>query len=103
MPRKRSNQWTPKLPLCASCAQSMPLARITSRDNLPDLYTFECRTCGVSLIESALVAATLDSVEDQQVYQKSSPGFVSLLGKLDAIEGNQLLRASRKRLRQTLH
>jgi len=32
----------------------MRLARITSRfDRLPDLYTFECRGCGVSTIESA--------------------------------------------------
>jgi hypothetical protein len=32
----------------------MRLARITSRfDDLPDLYTFECRPCGVSHIEAA--------------------------------------------------
>jgi hypothetical protein len=44
----------PKPPPCPSCAQIMRLARITSRfDDLPDLYTFECRACGVSHIEAA--------------------------------------------------
>ena len=38
---------------CPSCAQVMRLARITSRfDDLPDLYVFECRACGVSHIEA---------------------------------------------------
>jgi len=32
----------------------MRLARITSRfGDLPELYTFECRACGVSHIEAA--------------------------------------------------
>jgi hypothetical protein len=36
------------------CAQVTRLARITSRfGDLPDLYTFECRACGVSHIETA--------------------------------------------------
>jgi hypothetical protein len=47
-----SNKCAPNAPLCLSCAQSMRLARITSRfGDLPDLYTFECRACGVSHIE----------------------------------------------------
>jgi hypothetical protein len=49
-----SNKCAPKAPLCPSCAQIMRLARITSRfDDLPDLYVFECRACGVSHIEQA--------------------------------------------------
>jgi hypothetical protein len=52
---ERSNKSAPKQPLCPSCAQIMRLARITSRfDDLPELYTFECRACGVSHIEAAL-------------------------------------------------
>jgi hypothetical protein len=49
-----SNQFVPKAPLCAGCAQIMRLARITSPfDDLPELYTFESRPCGVSHIEVA--------------------------------------------------
>jgi hypothetical protein len=41
-------------PLCSRCAQIMGLARITWRfDDLPELYIFECRLCGVSHIEAA--------------------------------------------------
>jgi len=44
---------TPGLPLCPSCAQIMRLAQNASRiGDLPDLRTFECRVCGVSLIEA---------------------------------------------------
>ena len=44
---------SPTPPHCPSCAQIMLLARVTSRfDDLPDLYTFECRACGVSHIEA---------------------------------------------------
>ena len=52
---ERSSKCAPKQPHCPSCAQIMLLARITSRfDDLPELYTFECRACGVSHIEAAL-------------------------------------------------
>jgi len=44
---------TPKPPLCPSCAQTMRLARITSRfGDLPDLYTFECQACDVWYVEA---------------------------------------------------
>jgi hypothetical protein len=99
MQYERSNQCRPKPPLCASCAQTMRLARVTSRfDGMPDLHTYECRGYGVSQIELALLAVTLDAVDDHQVPQKSSPDVLSLLGRLDAIEGNQLFRRCRKRL-----
>jgi hypothetical protein len=53
-----SNKRAPGPPLCPSCAQIMRLARTTSRfDNLPDLYVFECRGCGVSHIEAAFCDA----------------------------------------------
>jgi hypothetical protein len=104
MQYERSNQCAPKPPLCASCAQIMRLARMTSRfGDLPDLYTFECSACGLSHIEPAVVAAKLDATEDQKAHQKSSSDLLTLLGRLDAIEGNQLFRRSRKRLRQTVH
>ena len=52
---------SPKPPHCPSCAQIMQLARVTSRfGNLPDLYTFECRDCGVSHIEAGRPAADLE-------------------------------------------
>jgi hypothetical protein len=40
-----------------------------------------------------------DVVEGDQFREGSSPGSPLLLSKLDAIEGNQLLRACRTRLR----
>jgi hypothetical protein len=52
---------SPKPPLCPSCAQTMRLARVTSRfDNLPDLHVFECRACGVLHIEEAAVEAEIE-------------------------------------------
>jgi hypothetical protein len=55
---ERCHEHAPKTPLCPSCAQIMRLARITSRfDGLPNLYTFECRACGVSHIEAARIEA----------------------------------------------
>ena len=53
---EHSNKCTSHQPHCPSCAQIMRLARITPRsDDLPDLYTFECRACGVSHVEAALL------------------------------------------------
>jgi hypothetical protein len=50
----------------------MRLAGITSRfDDLPDLYTFGCRGCGVSHIEPAL-ALKLDAIKDNQLSEKPS-------------------------------
>jgi hypothetical protein len=74
----------------------MRLARITSRfEDLPDLYTFECRSCGVSHIEPAPLAVKLDAA-DQSSEKASS---ATLLGKLDVLEGSQSFRACRKRPR----
>jgi hypothetical protein len=40
MPYELSDKCAPKSPLCPSCAQIMPVARITSRfGDLPDFYT----------------------------------------------------------------
>jgi hypothetical protein len=42
----------PRAPLCFACARQMHLVRRTPRyGGLPNLYTFECRTCGVWHIE----------------------------------------------------
>jgi hypothetical protein len=58
MRNEPSVKYTPRPPLCPSCAQMMRLARTTSRfGNLPDLYTFECRACGVSHIDAAYIEA----------------------------------------------
>ena len=55
MRNEHSGKGTPRSPVCPACAQIMRLARITSRfGDLPDLYTCECRACGVSHIEPAL-------------------------------------------------
>ena len=48
---------------------------------------------------SALVRKLGDAVESDQFREELSPATPSLLSKLDAIEGNQLLRACRTRLR----
>ena len=98
MSSERSTQCAPKSPLCPSCAQIMRLAGITARfDDLPDLYTFECRSCGVSHIEAALIALELDAIKDNQLSEKSS--LPNLVGKLDTLEGSHLLRGFRKRRR----
>ena len=47
----------------------------------------------------ALVERLGDAVEGDQFREESSPDAPSLLSKLDAVEGNQLLRACRTRLR----
>lgn len=98
MRHERSNKSAPKSPRCPGCAQVMRLAGITSRfDDLPDLYTFECRGCGESHIEPAPFAVKLDVIADNQVSETASlPTFFS---RLDALEGSQILRACRKRLR----
>ena len=58
---EHSHKCAPASPFCPACAQIMRLARITSRfGDLPDLYTFECRACGVSHIEPALSAPIVD-------------------------------------------
>ncbi len=50
-----SNQFVPKAPLCPGCAHIMCCTRITWRfEELPELYVFECRPCGVSHIEAAI-------------------------------------------------
>jgi hypothetical protein len=44
----------PTRPRCVGCAQPMRLVRKTLRfGRLPDLYTFECQTCGETHIEEA--------------------------------------------------
>jgi hypothetical protein len=59
---ERPNKCPPRPRLCPSCAQLMRLTRITSRfGDLPDLYTFECRACGVSHIEAAAPFAAPNS------------------------------------------
>ena len=47
----------------------------------------------------ALVERLGDAVEGDQFREESSPDAPPLLSRLDAIEGNQLLRACRTRLR----
>ena len=40
-------------PRCPNCRQPMTLARVTPRfGGLPELQTFECRPCGVTLTEA---------------------------------------------------
>jgi ribosomal protein L37AE/L43A len=58
MRNEHSNDYTPESPLCPSCGQTMRLARIKARfGDLPDLYIFECRACGVSQIPAAYIEA----------------------------------------------
>jgi len=58
MPYELSDKCAPAPPHCSACAQAMRLVRITSRfDDLPDLYVFECRACGVSHIDAVEIEA----------------------------------------------
>ena len=60
--RNDPGKYAPRPPHCPACAQVMRLARLTSRfGDLPDLYTFECRACGVTHIEAATVALPVAS------------------------------------------
>ena len=68
MSPERANKSATKQPRCPSCAQPMRLVRKTVRFNgLPDLCTFECRTCNVSLAEECgaprEMAARTDSAD----------------------------------------
>jgi hypothetical protein len=55
---KFSNKTAPRAPRCLSCAQPMQLLRRTSRfGELPDLYSFYCRTCDEWHIEEDGTAA----------------------------------------------
>jgi len=64
MRNEHSGKYTPRPPHCLACAQVMRLARITSRfGDLPDLYSFECRACGVSHIEPALSASIAGALQ----------------------------------------
>jgi hypothetical protein len=85
----------PKSPPCPSCARIMRFARASRFGDLYIQYVFECRACGVSHIEPAPLAVKLDAA-DQSSEKASS---TTLLGKLDVLEGTQLFRACRKRLR----
>jgi hypothetical protein len=52
--QESANNSTPKLPHCPSCAQPMRPVRRTKRfGGLPELHTFECRSCGVSHIDAS--------------------------------------------------
>ena len=58
MRNEHSVKFMPRPPLCPSCAQIMRLARTVSRfGDLPELYIFECRACGVSHIEAVYIEA----------------------------------------------
>ena len=73
MQNQSSNKSEPKPPHCPGCAQIMRLAGITARfDDLPDLYTFECRGCGVSHIEAAPFVVKLDAIEGNQLAREPS-------------------------------
>jgi hypothetical protein len=51
---ERSEKTVIKRPRCVTCARPMRLIRKTLRfAGLPDLYTFECETCGETHIEEA--------------------------------------------------
>ena len=64
MSYKLSDKCAPASPHCPACAQVMRLARVTSRfGDLPDLYVFECRACGVSHIEPALSTSIVGALE----------------------------------------
>jgi hypothetical protein len=63
-PTNSLNKCAPASPHCPACGQVMRLARITSRfGDLPDVYTFECRACGVSHIEPALSASIAGALQ----------------------------------------
>lgn len=52
MTAEHTDETAPAAPRCPSCAQPMRLVRRTRRfGGLPDLYLFECRSCGISHAE----------------------------------------------------
>src|SRR5262249_60898949 len=57
MRNESSGKYTPRPPLCPSCAQIMRLGRIPRSGDLPDVYIFECQACGVSHIDAVEVEA----------------------------------------------
>jgi hypothetical protein len=62
MPTNGSNNAVPVAPRCPRCAQPMRIARRTPRfGGLPDLYTFECRSCEISHTEEGGPARRRDT------------------------------------------
>jgi len=57
MRNESSGKYTPRPPLCPSCAQIMRLGRIPRSGDLPDVYIFECQACGVSHIDAVEIEA----------------------------------------------
>jgi hypothetical protein len=54
MPTNGSDNAVPASLRCPRCAQPMRVVRRTPRfGGVPDLYTFECRSCGISHIEES--------------------------------------------------
>jgi transposase-like protein len=42
----------PNIPMCPNCGRPMKLARVTPRlGGLPELQSFECRPCSITLTE----------------------------------------------------
>jgi lysyl-tRNA synthetase class I len=55
---EHSGKYTPRPPLCPSCAKIMRLTRTAWRfENPPDRYAYECRTCCLSYIDAAWIEA----------------------------------------------
>ena len=62
MPTNGSDNAVPAAPRCPRCAQPMRIARRTPRfGGLPDLYTFECRSCEISHTEEGGPARRRDT------------------------------------------
>ena len=80
--------------------QSAPFAWWLARERIgTDLREYYAGSQELPSQILALVERLDDAVERDQFHRESSPDAPSLLSKLDAVEGNQLLRACRSRLR----
>ena len=62
MPHELSDKCAPAWPHCPACGHIMRLARIPRFGDLPDVYIFECRACGVSHIDAVEIEAAQTAV-----------------------------------------
>jgi hypothetical protein len=85
------------------CAQYEPFAWWLARERIGQDLRERYRVPKELPPRLLTIVSKLDVVEGSQLPQGLSPRLLTLVGKLDAIEGNQLLRTCRKRLRSNHH
>jgi hypothetical protein len=93
MDTKRENS----APICSHCAEPMRLTlTISDSGALPELHTYYCKECEVTVLrrasrESGGFLSLRDLKKLYQVPKELPPTLLTLVRKLDALEGHLLV------------